>query len=60
VQVLTCRIGVDEAGQLSLSQLEKVAMNVLAIAENAVDFLAALTPTDYEAFWAPCKSLHCV
>lgn len=54
VQVLICRIGLDEAGPLSLQQLQKVATNVLSIAENLVDFLDTLTGVDYTAFWAPC------
>jgi hypothetical protein len=55
VQVLICRIGLDEATNLSLKRLEKVAVNVLAVAEGLVDFLETITVEDYGAFWAPCK-----
>lgn len=56
VQVLICRIGLDEAGPLSARQLEKVAGHVLGIAEGVADFLDNLMVEDYSAFWAPCTS----
>lgn len=55
IQVLICRIGLDEAGHLSAKQLDKVASNVLAIAEGFADYLDTLTLSDYGAFWAPCR-----
>ena len=55
MQVLICRIGLDEATNLSLKRLEKVAVNVLAVAEGLFDFLETITVEDYGAFWAPCK-----
>lgn len=43
----------DEAGDLTLKRLEKVAVNVLAVAEGVVDLLNIITIEDYGAFWAP-------
>lgn len=53
--MLICRIGLDETRVLSAKQLDKVANNVLAIAEGVADFLETLTADDYTAFWAPCE-----
>jgi hypothetical protein len=56
IQILICRIGLDESGDIPPKRLEKVASNVLVVAESVVDFLDTLTEVEYGAFWAPCKS----